>query len=225
MYSLGFLVLREKSLEDVSQSRDLVLKIDNDVVKFLKKRKKYMEQLKKLSSSMDIKFEFLDGMIKMTKGSASRVKDWRRKCNDSIKTFLDSFQKKSFPFDNETRESMCEPLITIQNKVSSSGAACWLDEEKLILVSNVTNFDQNVKDVDEFVRKANMFSKKSFEVDDGISDSIVKELPQLEEILKSHKITLNEKELVVVGLKSDFSHALKTVNAFLGRLKLAGITA
>lgn len=185
------------------------------MMKFLMVRKDYMKRLNKTLSSMDTKFEFLDGMIYIIKMSTCHVKDWKAKCIYSVKRFFNSFQKASFPFEDETRELMIEPLTTIQNEVSSSGAACWLDDGKLILVGNTIEFDVNAKKVANFVQMIRLSIKKCFSFDECTRESIVKELPQLQKKMKSCKISLNEKQLVVVCPGSNVGDVLKTVDSFL----------
>ena len=108
-------------------------------------------------------------------------------------------------------------MSTLQNDVSSTGAACWLDTHKqnLILVSLKVALSDAVKKVDEFIQKVKLFVRRTFEIDKSIHELVGKDLSTLKEDLKSCNITLNKQTLVVVCLRNEVGNVVEKVESFL----------
>ncbi len=136
--------------------------IDSDIVKFLMKRKKYSKELKDLLRH-DSELQLKSGFIKIKKVDEN-IPNWEKRCEDTVNVFCSRFDKKYFPLGDEIRDSISEALSTLQNDVSSTGAACWLDTQKqnLILVSPKVALSNAVKKVDEFIQKVKLFIRRTF---------------------------------------------------------------
>jgi hypothetical protein len=197
------------------------VKIDNDIAKFLLKRKKYFEDLKDLLSRHDAKFHLKPGFIKIKKVDVNIVPNWENLCKDTVNAFCSCFQKQSFPVGDEIRDSFVEALTTLQKDVSSTGAACWLDAHKqnLILVSLKVELSNALKQVEEFIQKVEIFSTKSFQIEESIHELVAKDLPTLKEALKTCNIALNKQTLVVVCLRNEADSVVGIVERFLQRLQ------
>ncbi len=203
--------------EKPSKQLQVSVNVDNDIVKFLMKRKKYSEELKDLLSRLSAELILKPGFIKITKVDGNIIPNWEKRCEDTVNVFCSCFFKKYYPLSDEIRDSISEALSTLQNDVSSTGAACWLDTHKqnLILVSLKVELSNVVKKVDEFIQKVKLFARRTFEIDNSIHELVGKDLPTLKEDLKSCNITLNKQTLVVVCLRNEVGNVVEKVESFL----------
>ena len=194
--------------------------IDNDIVSFLLKRKKYSEQLKSQLFHCGAELEILkSGLIKIKKVDGSTISNWEERCEETVHVFCSHFRKMYFPLDDEIRDSIPEALSTLQKDVSSTGGACWLDTQKqnLVLVCPSVAFGEAEKEVNQFFEKVRRFSRKSFQIEEPILELVRKDLPKLKEALKSCNITLKKKTLVVVCLRNEVDNVAEKVENFLQR--------
>ena len=122
----------------------------------------------------------------------------------------------------EIKDSISEALLTLQETVSTLGAACWIDKDKqdLILVSLKVEMNDAVQEVNEFLMKIRMFAKRSFGLDESIHGLVEKDLQTLKDALKSGcKIRLTKKSQEVACLRNAVNTVNKNVENFLQRRK------
>ena len=196
--------------------------IDDDIVNFFLKRKKYSEELKGLLYSLGAELEISKSGIKMTKVGGNTIPNWEERCENTVNVFCSCFCKKYFPLDAEIRDSIPETLLsTLQRDVSSTGGASWLDKHKhnLILVSRDSTFNDAEKEVEQFFEKVRRSANRNFEVKESIHELVKKDLPTLKEALKSCNITLKKKTLVVVCLRNEVDNVAEKVESFLQRFE------
>ena len=204
-----------------SKQLQVSVNIDNDVVKFLMERKKHSEELKDLLSRLGAESQLKPGFIKIKKVDGNIIPNWGKRCENTVNVFCSCFVKKYYPLGDEIRDSISETLPTLQKDVSSKGAACWLDTHKqnLILVSSKIELSIAVKEVEEFMQKARIFARRSFQIDESIRKLVGNDLPQLKEALKSCNVTLDKQTLMVVCLKNEVDNVVEIVETFLQRFK------
>ena len=207
--------------DETSKQLKHSVKIDNDISKFLMKRKKYSAELKDKVSQLDAEVQVTHGFIIITKNEETVIANWEKRCNDEVNHFCRRFEKERFLVDREIKDSISEALLTLQETVSTLGAACWINKDKqdLILVSSKVKMSDAVQKVNEFLMKIRMFAKRSFGIDESIHGLVEKNLQTLKDALKSCKITLTKKSLEVVCLRNEVDTVNKNVENFLQRLK------
>ena len=207
--------------DKTSKQLEHSVQIDNDISKFLVKRKKYSAELKDKVSRLGAGARVKPGCIIITKNEETVIENWEKRCNDEVNHFCRRFQKERFLVDLEIKDSISEALSTLQETVSSLGAACWIDKDKqdLILVSLKVKMSDAAQKVNEFLMKIRMFAKRCFDLDESIHGLVEKDLQTLKSALKSCKITLTKKSLEVVCLRNEVDTVNKNVENFLQRLK------
>ena len=212
----------EASFQPVEEARtskqlQAMVKIDTNITKFLMKRTKYFDELQSQLFQLGAVIQLKPGSMKIKKVDSSYIENWERKCEDKVNVFCSGFQKQFFPLDESIRESISGTLSSLEQDVSSTGAACWLDKPKrnLILVCPMTELTTVVKKVEEFIRKVGIFAKRSFHVEGSIYALVEKDLITLKEALKSCNVTLEKETLVVVCLKTEVGNIEKKVERFL----------
>ena len=207
--------------DETSKQLKHSVKIDNDISKFLMKRKKYSVELKNKVSRLGAEVRVTRGFIIITKNEENVIANWEKRCNDAVTVFCSRFQKEQFLVDREIKDSISEALLTLQETVSTLGAACWIDKDNqdLILVSLKVKMSDAVQKVREFLMKIRMFAKRCFDLDESIHGLVEKNLQTLKDALKSCKITLTKKSLEVVCVRNEVDTVNKNVENFLQRLK------
>ena len=181
------------------------------------KRKKYSEELKGLLNHLGAELEVSKSGLKMKKVDGNTIPNWEERCENTVRVFCSCFHKKYFPLDGEIRDSIPEALPRLQQDVSSTGGACWLDKHKqnLILVSRDSTFSDAEKEVESFFENVRL----CFQVKESIHELVRKDLPTLIEALKSCNITFKKKTLVVVCLRNEVDNVAEKVESFLQRLE------
>ncbi|XP_028412718.1 uncharacterized protein LOC114535634 [Dendronephthya gigantea] len=208
----------DKSLKQLQKS----VKLDNDIVKFLMKRKQYFEKLKAKLASLGAAPHLKPGFIRIDKMDSRNIDNWGESCESAVVVFCNSFHKKCFELDESIRESHLEALPTLQKDVSSTGAACWLDSEKknVILVSPILELRDAVEKIEKFIKNVGIFAKRSFKIEESIHELVEKELPPLKDTLKSCTLALEKETLVVVCVRSEIENTIAHVESFLSRIRL-----
>lgn len=204
------------SKNTASKQLQAFVKIDNNITKFLLKRTKYFDELEAQLFRLGAVIQLKPGSIKIKKVDSSYIEYWNRKCEDKVTVFCNGFQKRCFPFDESIRESILGSLSSLEQDVSSAGAACWLDTPKknLILVSPMVELTSVVKKVEDFMKKVGIFAKRNFRVEGSIRALVEKDLETLKEALKSCNVTLEKETLAVVCLKSELENVEKEIERF-----------
>ena len=207
--------------DEASKQLKHSVKIDNDISKFLMKRKKYSAELKDEVSRLGAEVHVTRGFIIITKNEETVLANWEKQCNDEVNQFCSRFQKERFVVDREIKDSISEALLTLQETVSTLGAACWIDKDNqgLILVSLKVKMSDAVQKVNEFLIKIRMFARRCFDLEESIHGLVEKNLQTLKDALKSCKITLTKKSLEVVCVRNEVDTVNKNVENFLQRLK------
>ena len=199
--------------------RQKFVNIDNDIANFLLEKTEYSEELKGLLSRLGAELQILKSGINIKEVGLDAIPNWEERCEKTIDLFCSCFHKKYFPIDEETRDSIPEALSTLQKDLSSTDGACWLDTQKqnLILVCQSVAFGEAEKEINQFFEKVRRFSRRSFQIEEPILDSVREDLPKLKEALKSCNITLKKKTLVVVCLRNEVDNVAEKVENFLQR--------
>ena len=204
------------------QQRQKSVNIGCDMANFLLKRGKCSEDLKGQLSCLGAELQILkSGLIKIKEVNGNTIPNWEDRCVKAVNVFCGRFHKKYFVLENEIRDSIPEALSTLQQDVSSTGGACWLDKHKqhLILVSPNDEFTNAEKEVENFIENVRRFAQKSFKIEESIHEFVRKDLPPLKEALKSCNITLKRKTLIVVCLRNEVDNVTEKVESFLQKLQ------
>lgn len=210
----------ESSKNSEQKETPISIKIDADLVKYFSKRKKQLDDLKRQMSDIGVNINLVNpNCVRMSvrKSEATLVENWKEKGESMVRNFCITFYKQRFQLDKESEEWSPEWIEKIQKRVSSYGAACWINKNNLILVSASSEYDRALNDVREAMKNAGCFVKRCFPIQKAFFSKIERNLSKLKETVKSSSLTLERKtlNLIVCCLKTDVDDVVRKVESFI----------
>ena len=162
--------------EDVSDKLiQSSIRMNNDIVKFISKREKYSQELCEKLESVNAEVLLVPNksLIKFTKKTGlQNIKDWEKRCSSIIREFCGRFGKSCLKVKGLSR--VRKDLPKLGDILRWSSAAYWIDNnKKLAVMTEQSEREQVLKEVEEFLQKSENDGKDSYKYNYGDNGTVI----------------------------------------------------